>query len=139
MLRVNLSARTDVMAISLHYFSCPANPLLILKAHSDHGRMHNSYYLVVRHVRYSRDLEGLQEKAGRTGLCYSLFPEGEKEGSVLDEAVTYFLEESLFSKKEKRTHFIINRACESSCAWNSAKFIMNASGKKGRLLLLLVP
>lgn len=111
MLHVNLSARTDVTAISLLYFSCPARPLLIFKAHGDHGRMHNSYDLVVWCVRYSWDLEGLQEKTGRTGLCYSLFPEGEKEGSVSDEAVTYFLEEqqimeeSLFSKKRKEDSF----------------------------------
>lgn len=112
MLRVNLSARTDVTAISLRHFSCPAHPLLILRVHSDHGRMHNSYYLVVPCVRYSWDLEGLQEKMGRTGLCYSLFPEGEKEGSVSDEAVTYFLEEqqimkeSLFSKKERKRRVV---------------------------------
>lgn len=102
MLRVNLSTRTDVTAISLDYFSCRTPPLLILKAHCDPGQMHNSYYLVVWRVRYSWDLEGLQEKMGRTGLCYSLFPEGEKEGSVLDEAVTYFLEEQQVMKEKKK-------------------------------------
>lgn len=146
MLRVNLSARTDVTAISLDYFSCRAHPLLILKAQSDHGRMHNSYYLVVRCVRYSWDLEGLQEKMGRTGLCYSLFPEGGKRGICLGWSGNIFLGgaanregELVFKKREKKTRFIINRTCESSCAWNLGKIHNECVWKNVRLLLLLVP
>lgn len=137
MLRVNLSARTDVTAISLDCFSCRAHPLLILKAHSDHGRMHNSYYLVVRCVRYSWDLEGLQEKMGRTGLCYSLFPEGGKRGICLGWSGNIFLggaanrEGELVFKKRKKRRLVSSSIGPVSQAapgtWE--KFIMNVSGK----------
>lgn len=52
-------------------------------------------------MRYSGDLEGIQEKWGGQGLCCSLFPGGGSGGeSVLDVPEIYFLEEQQILKEK---------------------------------------
>lgn len=81
-------------------------------------------------------LKGSRKKWGGQVCAIAYFLRGGKEGSVLDEAVTYFLEEqqivkeNSYSKKKKRRLVSSSIGPVSQAApgtWE--KFIMNVSGK----------